>query len=185
MERSPDRRQRFFRSKNGDRRLLPEIEGTHVVEPHDMVGVLVREQDRVQAIDLGSQGLRAEVRRGVDQDVPAAVADQDRRPQAVIARIVGAADLAVAADRGHTHAGAGPQNCDAQPIAVKRHYLVFLLSSTAWMNRNRSSVREFSSRRCSSSVRLSRVFSRRSFIMSILWRARSKSGFGFSLSSPK
>src|SRR5438045_3387589 len=185
MERPSNGRQRFLGSENGNGRLLAEVEGTHIVEPHDMVGMLVRKQDRVQPIDLGAQRLRAEVRGSVDQDVPAAVADQDGWAQAVVARVVRGADVTMAADGGHTHARSRSQYCDTQPIAVKRHYLGFLLSSTAWIYRNRSSVREFSSRRCSSSVRLPRVFSRRTFIMSMLWRAKSKSGCGFSFSSPK
>src|SRR5258706_8899916 len=61
----------------------------------------------------------------------------------------------------------------------------FLLSSTAWMYRNRSSVREFSSSRCSSIDRLPLVLSSNTFIISILCLARSRSGSGFSASSPK
>ena len=88
-----------------------------------MVGVLVREQDGVEPVDLGAQRLRTEVRRGVDQDVPSAVADQDGWPQAVVARIVGAADIAVASDGRHTHTGAGAEHCNAQRVAGKRHLL--------------------------------------------------------------
>ena len=55
---------------------------------------------------LGAQRLGAEVGRGVDQDVASAVADEDGRPQPVVARIVGAAHLAMAADSRHADTGA-------------------------------------------------------------------------------
>ena len=109
-----------------------KLNGPHVVETHDVVGVLVGEQDGVEPVDLGAQGLRAEIRRGVDQDVAPAVADQDGGPQAVVARIVRAAHIAMAADSRHTHTGAGAEHCDAQRVAQNGIYF-FLLSSTAWI----------------------------------------------------
>ena len=60
----------------------------------------MREEHRVHAIDAGAQRLRAEIGRGIDQDVVAFVAHQNGRPQAVVARIGGRADAAVAAHRG-------------------------------------------------------------------------------------
>ena len=87
LKRTADRGQSPFRSEDGYRVLLPEVERAHVVEPHDVVGVLVREQDGVKAVDFGPQRLGAEVGRGVDEDVASAVADKDGRPQAIVARI--------------------------------------------------------------------------------------------------
>src|SRR5208283_3781344 len=56
-------------------------------------------------------------------------------------------------------------------------------SSETCTKRKRSSVREFSSSRCSSRLRLPLVFSVSTPSMSMAWRARSRSGFRFS-SSP-
>ena len=80
-----------------------------------MVGMLMREQDGVQPFETRAQGLRAEIRGDVDQHVVAAVTDQYRRTQALVARIGGGAHVAVAADHGYTGAGAGAKhgNLDA------------------------------------------------------------------------
>src|ERR1039458_8285942 len=72
-------------------------------------------------------------------------------------------------------AGAGIQAFCAAALAM---------SSDTWTNRNRNSVREFSSSRCSSMVRLPLVFSSSTDMRSMLWRASGRLGSGFS-SSPK
>ena len=51
-----------------DRRLLHLVEPPHIVEPEDVIGVAVREQDRVDAADVVGERLRAQVGRGVDED---------------------------------------------------------------------------------------------------------------------
>ena len=45
------------------------VEGAHIVEPEDVIGVPVRVNDRIQPLDAGPQHLRAEIGRGVDDDV--------------------------------------------------------------------------------------------------------------------
>ena len=102
------------RGVDGNLALLAEVEGTHVVEAHDVVGMRVSEDHRVEAVDTGAQRLRAEIGRGVDQDVVAVVADQNRRPQAIVARIGGGADVAMAADGGHADTGARAEHRDLQ-----------------------------------------------------------------------
>jgi len=49
-----------------------------------VIGVFMREQDRVEPVDLGAQGLRPEVRRRIDQDIAPTIADENRRPQAIV-----------------------------------------------------------------------------------------------------
>jgi hypothetical protein len=67
-----------------------------------MVGVAVREQDRVHAIEVVCEGLRPQVRRGVDQDAPAAgKLEQDGRPAPAIAGVRRTARAAAAADHRH------------------------------------------------------------------------------------
>ena len=46
---------------------LPEVERAHVVEAHDVIGVGVREEYGVEAVDARAQGLSAEVGRGIDR----------------------------------------------------------------------------------------------------------------------
>ncbi len=58
--------------------LLPEIERAHVVQAHDVVGVGVGEEHRIQMVDARAQRLSAEIRRGVDEHVAPLVAHQDR-----------------------------------------------------------------------------------------------------------
>src|ERR1700682_2644308 len=76
-ERPADIGDGFGRTVDGDDAALPEVEGAYVVESHDVIGVRVRAEDGVNALDAGAQGLIAEIGRGVDEDVAAAVADED------------------------------------------------------------------------------------------------------------
>ena len=93
-------------SVGGDRHFLVIVEGAHVVEAQDVVGVGVRVEDGVDAGDVGAQGLGAEVGRGVDQHIFAGVLHQHGRAEAVVARICGGAGGAGAADGGDSRAGA-------------------------------------------------------------------------------
>ena len=66
---------------DGQRRAAQDIEASHFVEAHDVVGVRVGEEDRVDASDAVPQGLRAQVRRRVHEHAGAVVAlEVDRRP---------------------------------------------------------------------------------------------------------
>jgi hypothetical protein len=66
-ERAPQLLQRAGIAITGNRGLLQRIEAAHVVEPHYVVGVAVREQDRIHAIEVVREGLGAEVRGRVDE----------------------------------------------------------------------------------------------------------------------
>src|SRR5215831_13631063 len=120
----------------------------------------MREDDRVKMIEADAQGLGAEVGRGIDEDVASFVADENGGAQAVVTWIGGGADGAVAADGGYARTGPGAQNLDGEG---QRHqaFCVEAVSSLACTKRKRSSVSEFSSRRCSSRSRLPFVFSSR------------------------
>ena len=126
---------------------------------------------------LRAQNLRAEVRRGVDHDI-------------AVRRIAAAPTDAAGcrADREDEHTaqwqpGVGTPTLVPDPSTVifngpDAPIQLFLLSSTACTKRKRNSVSEFSSSRCSSSVRFPLVFSCSMPSRSMLWRARPKSGFG-------
>ena len=83
-----------------DGHFLVVVEGAHVVEAQDVVGVGVGVEDGVDAGDAGAQGLGAEIGRGVDEDILAGVLHQHGGAEAVIARIGGGAGGAAAADGG-------------------------------------------------------------------------------------
>src|ERR1700741_5390157 len=110
-----------------------------------MIGVSVGKQNSVNALYIRAQGLRAEIRRGIDEHIAALVADQDRRPQPVITRIGGGADRAITSDGRHAHAGSAAQDGDLQG---ERHQALgaaaLPASSETCTKRKRSSVREFS-----------------------------------------
>ena len=170
-----------------DAALLPEIERPHIVQAHDVVGVRVGEDHGVQAVDAGAQSLRAEIGRGVDQHVAALVAHQDGGPQPVVARIGGSADGAMAADGGHAHAGARTQHGD---FDGGRRHSGFLGRRFGHFVRDLDETEPqlgkgilqqpllFERRDCPWSFRAARP------CRSMLWRARRRSGSGFS-SSPK
>src|SRR5438034_829108 len=63
----------------------------------------VRQQYSVEAFQSDPQGLLTEVRRSVNQHVPAAAGDQHRGTQPLIARIVRLAHAARASERGDAH----------------------------------------------------------------------------------
>jgi hypothetical protein len=52
-----------------------------------VVGVRVSEKNGVQPLEDDPQGLLAEIGRGIDQDVPPEVSDQDGRAQPLVARV--------------------------------------------------------------------------------------------------
>ena len=69
------------------RAALQRIEPPHVVHAEDVIGVTVREKDRVDAREPMGQRLRAEVGPGVDEDVRVGRLDQDGRPESRVVRI--------------------------------------------------------------------------------------------------
>jgi len=82
---------------------LADVERANVIEPENVVGMTVRQQYSVEAFQSDPQGLLTEVRRSVNQHVPAAAGDQHRGTQPLIARIVRLAHAARASERGDAH----------------------------------------------------------------------------------
>jgi len=95
---------------HGDCALLADVKGANVVEPEDVIGVAVGEEDGVEAIETDAQGLLAKVGRGVDDYVLLVSRKEQRRTETIIAGIFGGADTAVAAERRHAHGSAGAEN---------------------------------------------------------------------------
>src|SRR5579863_2796179 len=73
-----DNGQRFFLGVDGDGLTLAIVEGTHVVETENMVGMRMGVKDRIDALDAGAEGLGAEIGSRIDQHGVAVVTDQDR-----------------------------------------------------------------------------------------------------------
>ena len=69
-----------------DFRATVPFDGPQFIDAVDMVGVAMGEQHGRHVGDPGPQQLRAEIRRGIDQDRRAAAFDQDRRPGPPISR---------------------------------------------------------------------------------------------------
>ena len=106
---------RAHRRRRGIAPLLQHVEAAHFVQAHDVIGVAVREEDRVDARDAVRQRLLPQVGRGVDQDRRAVVdVDVDRRPQPRVARIGRPAHRARAADHRHAVRRAGAEERDAR-----------------------------------------------------------------------
>jgi len=53
---------------------VPEVEGAQVVDAVGLVGMLVRQEHRIDVVDIGIDELLAQVGRGVDHDTRGAVA---------------------------------------------------------------------------------------------------------------
>src|SRR4029077_2764380 len=96
---------------------LSEVKGANVIEAHDVIGVGVSEQNRIDAFDARAQRLLAKIRRGVDQDAVILKLDINGRTQAFVARIVGTANCTMTADGGHPYAGARTEHRNAERFA--------------------------------------------------------------------
>ena len=94
----------------GERRVAPHGDRAEVVDAVRVVGVIVREQHRVDAVDAGGDELQPQLRRRVDQQPRAAVRLDDRADaRALVARIGRTAHRAAAADLRDAEARAGAE----------------------------------------------------------------------------
>ena len=96
--------------------LLNRAEATAVIQAHDMVGVGVSDDDRVEPVDLFAKALESEFRCGVDHEFNLVSLDVDRRAHAMIFRIGEELRRVFASDDGHANRSAG-----AEDGHVKRH----------------------------------------------------------------
>ena len=83
-----------------------KTQGPDIVESHDVVGVRVGVDDRVEAAHAGAQRLLAEIGRGVDEHHAPAIFHQNGRTGAAIVRIGRSTNFAGAAQCGHAHGSA-------------------------------------------------------------------------------
>ena len=118
VERALNRRERFRGSINGDLLLLAKVQRPDIVQPHDVIGVRVSEQDRIDAGDALAKSLLPEIRRCIDKYGPPVVLEHDGRAKAIVLWIFGMAHGAAATERRHTHARTGPENRNG----YLRHY---------------------------------------------------------------
>src|SRR5262249_38576064 len=74
-----------------------------------MIGVKVSEQHGMHELRFGAEKLQAQLGRRVDQDIAVLRADEHSAAITVIARVRGAAHIAIAADHGNADRGAGAE----------------------------------------------------------------------------
>ncbi len=91
------------------RPLAQRVEAPHIVQPHDMVGVRMRENDRVDHVDAMGDALETQLRRRIDEDPGIVVGDDDGWPHSLVTRIGAGADRTMAADHGDAGAGAAAE----------------------------------------------------------------------------
>src|SRR4051812_9469148 len=97
-----------------NRLTLPEVIGPQVIDAMGMVGVRMRIKDGVEAVDLLAQRLLPEVGASVDDEalLRAALAGNlppERDAQSLVPGVLRQADLALAADDGHSGRGAAAE----------------------------------------------------------------------------
>src|SRR5215475_4597803 len=107
----------FFACKNGECCSLPHVEGANVVEAEDVVGVSVRKENSVEALDPGTESLLAKIWRRIDDDVLAAAREQEGRAETVIVGVARSAHTTLAAKRGHAHRSAGAEDREFEWIS--------------------------------------------------------------------
>jgi hypothetical protein len=111
-EDAPDDSKGVLVAVNGQSFPLPDIVRSNIIKSEDVVGVAVREQDCVQAVEANAEGLLAEIRAGVNYHVVAAAGNEQGRAEPLIVGIVRMAHAARAAERGHAHRSSGTENGD-------------------------------------------------------------------------
>jgi hypothetical protein len=75
-----------------------------------VIGMAVRENNRIQAVETHAQSLLPKVRGRIDHHILPVAGKQQGWPQAVVMRVVGSAHTAVTAERRNAHRRAGTQN---------------------------------------------------------------------------
>ncbi len=112
---SPKIVQRGLVGETGHRTLLQLVEPAHIIQSHDVIGVTVREDDRVDAADIERQRLRADVGSSIDEQRQSIIGlDVDRRTPSFVVRIGRPTRPAVAADHRHAVRRSSTEKRDAQ-----------------------------------------------------------------------
>ena len=102
------------RQEHRDHALLHTIVNPRIVEAKEMIGVVMREKNRINPVDVGTQALVAEVRRRVDDDADGFAAHPQTGSQTFVAGIVGTADLAITTDLRYAERRASTKKLQAQ-----------------------------------------------------------------------
>src|ERR1700732_2942517 len=98
---------RIFGGVNRNQAALFQIVGANIVQAENVIGVAVSVKNGVESIQFFAQGLEAEVRRSVDDNVVGVIGKQDGGPGALVSRVGGFANSTVAGERGYAHGRAG------------------------------------------------------------------------------
>ena len=97
------------------RLLHQRVVAPQVVDAQDVIGVTVREGDRVDARDAMRQRLSSQVGTGIDEQTGAVVSlNQEGRALAPVAWVLGSAGRALAADHRHAVGGTRAKERDLQ-----------------------------------------------------------------------
>src|SRR5262249_41110095 len=88
----------------------PNIVRPYIIKSQNVVGVAVSEENGVETIQAGTQGLLAKVGSRVDDHVLAIAGKQHGRAQALVARIRRATNAARATERRDAHRRSGAEN---------------------------------------------------------------------------
>jgi hypothetical protein len=83
--------------------------------------MMVRKQDGIDIANAVGQALKAQFRRGVDENPDAAVADPDARPCAFVVRIVGSTHRTFAPDHGYSMRCSTSKNHNFQGIRIHQY----------------------------------------------------------------
>src|SRR5690242_11221519 len=106
--------ERFGGAEHRQGCVAPNRERAKVVDAMRVVGVIVREQHRVDAIDPGSDQLQPQLGGCVDEYSRTTIRLDERADTcSFVARIGGATHFASAAEHGNTEAGAGAEEEEA------------------------------------------------------------------------
>jgi hypothetical protein len=75
---------------------MAQIKWPYIVEAEDVIGMGMREQNRVQPLQSRAHGLKPEIGSRIDYRCLSVANQKDRRPQPLVSRIRGCADAAMA-----------------------------------------------------------------------------------------
>jgi hypothetical protein len=85
-----------------------------IVKAHDVIGVRMRENDRIHFANILAQRLCPEISPGIHNPRTFRRLDIDRGAQPLVARIGRPAYIAIAANHRHTLRRAGAEECDLE-----------------------------------------------------------------------
>jgi len=96
-------RERLLVAVDGECGSLVDVERADIVEPENVVGMTMRQQYAIEAVDACAKRLVAKIGCGVNNHVLSISREQKRRPGTFVVGIFRPAHAAVAAERRHAH----------------------------------------------------------------------------------